>query len=72
MNLLPNYTNWKFIGRSDEYFTNGKVYTLVKVINKIFPWQNVKCCLTTDSGDILCIPYSSEQCFYNNWEIVED
>ena len=72
MNLLPNYTNWKFIGKSDGYFTNGKVYTLVNVINKLFPWQNIKCCLTTDNGDVLCVPYASEQCFYNNWKIVED
>lgn len=72
MNLLPNYIKCKFIGKSDEYFTKGKIYTLVKIKNKIFPWQNIKYCLTTNNGDVLCVPYSNEQCFYNNWKIMEE
>ena len=70
--LLPNYLKCRFIGKSDNNFTNGNTYTLVKVKNKILPWSNIICCLTTNDGDVLCIPYSNKQCFYNNWQILED
>lgn len=58
----------KFIGETDDEFTNGKIYELLNInANDNF----VYVFLTNDNKGISFIPYVSLYTFNKNWEVIK-
>ena len=66
----------KFLGESDENFTNGNIYQLVQmedyfeIFNSGHIVQKFKTWITNNNNKLAYIPYSSIDTSNENWEFV--
>ena len=59
----------KFIGQTDDDFTNNEIYHLINFFGDI---NYIYAFITNDNNEISCIPYRGVESFNDNWEVVNN
>lgn len=60
----------RFIGETDENFTNNCIYEIIEISYKENYWFSTY--IINDSNKVRHIPYSSINTFLHNWEVVDE
>lgn len=61
----------RFIGESDENFTNGKVYKIIKFDDDTPYYGKIDVWFINNYNKIVYIPYSTLNTFNENWVVFE-